>query len=132
MNYNSLLPDIGLSKMDLPQMMPIEPIDTPFHHIFVDEQFRIIKEYIQKFEKNLDAEHEVGVMMTNFGQSIIMQVEEVTYEEPVLLIFKGYINGKMSVLIQHMNQLNFLLTSLDRTTEEPKRPIGFVTPNKSS
>lgn len=70
--------------------------------------------------------------MTNFGQSIIMQVAEVTYEEPVLLIFKGYINGKMSVLIQHMNQLNFLLTSLDRIDEKPKRPIGFVAPNKSS
>lgn len=116
-----------MPKIKVPEIEPIV-IDTPFQHMFVDEQFQIIKNYIQKFEKTLDTQHEVGVMMTNFGQSIIMQVTEITYEEPVLLIFKGYINGKMSVLIQHMNQLNFLLTSLDKVTEEPKRPIGFVIP----
>ena len=114
-------------KLNSPKIAPIV-IDTPFQHMFVDEQFQIIKNYIQEYEKTLDTEHEVGLMMTNFGQSIIMQVTEITYEEPVLLIFKGYINGKMSVLIQHMNQLNFLLTSLDKVVEEPKRPIGFVIP----
>lgn len=97
--------------------------------MFVDEQFYIIKRYIQEFESSLDAEHEVGVMMTNFGQSIIMQVTQITYEEPVLLIFKGYVNGKMSTLIQHMNQLNFLLTSVEKVAEKPKNPIGFITPN---
>lgn len=117
-----------MPKLNVPKVEPIV-IDTPFQHMFVDEQFQIIKNYIQEFEKTLDVDHEVGVMMTNFGQSIVMQVTEITYEEPVLLIFKGYINGKMSVLIQHMNQLNFLLTSLDKVTEEPKRQIGFIIPD---
>ncbi|MBR5799036.1 MAG: hypothetical protein IKY23_03145 [Lachnospiraceae bacterium] len=117
-----------MPKLNVPKVEPIV-IDTPFQHMFVDEQFQIIKNYIQEFEKTLDVDHEVGVMMTNFGQSIVMQVTEITYEEPVLLIFRGYINGKMSVLIQHMNQLNFLLTSLDKVTEEPKRKIGFIIPD---
>ncbi len=108
----------------------IEPpiIDSPLQHMFVDEQFEIIKKYIQEYENQLDTEHEVGIKLTNFGQSIVMQVTEISYEEPVLMIFKGYVNGKMSILIQHMNQLSFLLTALDKVTEEPKRPIGFRTP----
>lgn len=98
--------------------------------MFVDEQFAFLKKYIQEYEKALDSEHEVGIMMTNFGQAAIMQVVEITYEKPVLLIFKGYVNGKMSTLIQHMNQLNFLLTSLDKVDEKPKQRIGFVAPKE--
>lgn len=113
----------------MPEIEPIE-IDTPLQHMFVDEQFRIIKKYIQEYEESLDSEHEVGVMMTNFGQSIIMQVTQITYEEPVLLIFRGYVNGKMSTLIQHMNQLNFLLTAIDKVDKKPKNPIGFIVPNE--
>ena len=121
-----------MSGYNTPQIkMPtIDPpvIDTPIQHIFVDEQFEIIKKYIQEYESQLDTEHEVGIKLTNFGQSIVMQVTEISYEEPVLMVFKGYVNGKMSVLIQHMSQLSFLLTSLDKVTEEPKRPIGFRIP----
>lgn len=124
MDFNNLIPSISVPKIE-----PIE-FDTPLQHMFVDEQFHIIKRYIQDFEKTLDTEHEVGVMMTNFGQSIIMQVTQITYEEPVLLIFRGYVNGKMSTLIQHMNQLNFLLTTIDKMDEKPKMPIGFIVPNE--
>lgn len=97
-------------------------------YFLLDEQFVFLKKYIQEYEETLDSEHEVGIMMTNFGQAAIMQVVEITYEKPVLLIFKGYVNGKMSTLIQHMNQLNFLLTSLDKVDEKPKQRIGFVAP----
>jgi hypothetical protein len=65
-------------------------------------------------------------MMTNFGQSIIMQVTEITHEYPVLLIFKGYVNGRYATLIQHINQLNFMLTSIEKEPDRPKRTIGFV------
>jgi len=122
MSYNGFFPPIPTTK-------PMK-IDTPLQHMFVDEQFKILKRYIQDFEQTLDSEHEVGIMMTNFGQSIIMQVTEITYEKPVILVFKGYVDGKLSTLIQHMNQLNFLLTSLDKVDEQPKNPIGFVVPEK--
>lgn len=46
------------------------------------------------------------------------------------MIFKGYVDGKMSTLIQHINQLNFLLTSLDKSDDQPKKPIGFVLPSE--
>ena len=38
-----------------------------------------------EFEASLDSEHEAGVMLTNFGQSVLMQVEEIGYEESVIM-----------------------------------------------
>ena len=95
--------------------------------MWADEQFEILKRYIKAFEQSLDAEHEVGIMMTNFGQSIIMQVTMVTYEDPVLMVFKGFVNGREATLIQHINQLNFMLTTIDKEPDRPKRQIGFGT-----
>ena len=104
-------------------------VDTPAQHMWADEQFEILKKYIQDFEASLDTEHEVGIMLTNFGQSILMQVTKVTYEYPVLMVFKGYVNGKEATLLQHINQLNFMLTSIDKEPDKPKRKIGFVSNN---
>lgn len=92
-----------------------------------DTQFEIIKKYITEYEKTLDSEHEVAVWLTNFGQSVLMQVTNITYEESVLLVFKGFVNGKMSTLIQHINQLSFLLTSVEKSPEKEKTKIGFGT-----
>lgn len=104
-------------------------VDTPAQHMWADEQFEILKKYIQDFEASLDTEHEVGIMLTNFGQSILMQVTKITYEYPVLMVFKGYVNGKEATLLQHINQLNFMLTSIDKEPDKPKRKIGFVSNN---
>ncbi len=100
-------------------------IDTPMQHMWADTQFEIIKEYIQEFEKNLDTEHEVGLWLTSFGQSMLMQVTHITYEKSVLMIFKGFVNGNEATLIQHINQLNFLLTAIKKEPEKKRVPIGF-------
>lgn len=104
--------------------------DTPNQKMWADQQFKILKRYIQLFEESLDSEHEVGIMMTNFGQSVLMQVRQVSYEYPVLMVFKGYVNGQKTVLIQHVNQLNFMLTSVKIQSEQPKRRIGFTNDNE--
>lgn len=101
--------------------------DTPLQHMWADEQFEILKRYIQEFEQSLDAEHEVGIMMTNFGQLVLMYVQQITYEDPVLMVFKGNVNGREATLIQHINQLNFMLTSVEKEPDRPKRQIGFTT-----
>ena len=101
-------------------------IDTPAQHMWVDEQFEILKRYIQEFESTLDIDHEVGIMMTNFGQSVLMQVTQITYEDPVLMVFKGFVNGREATLIQHINQLNFMLTSVEKQPDRPKTQIGFI------
>ena len=108
------------------QIDDTEPI--PLTYSYSDTQFEILCKYIKEFESKLDSEHEVGLLLTNFGQSVTMHVTEIGYEKSVLMIFKGYVDGKMSTLIQHINQLNFLLTSVPKETDRPKKPIGFLIP----
>ena len=117
-NYS--LPNIRVPNIEIP--------DMPMHHMWSDSQFKIIKEQIQEYEDSLDNNHEVGVMLTNFGQTVLMHVTEISYRKSVVLIFKGYVNGKFSTLIQHINQLSFLLTSAEKNPEKPKRKIGFMPP----
>lgn len=90
-------------------------------------QFEILQEYIEEFQNELDSEHEVGMLLTCFGKSILLRVENITYENPVLLIFKGYVEDEKATLIQNVNQLNFLLTSVKKKTNCPKQKIGFIT-----
>ena len=104
----------------------VEPI--PLAYSYSDTQFEILCKYIKDFESGLDSEHEVGLLLTNFGHSVTMHVTEIGYEKSVLMIFKGYVNGKMSTLIQHISQLNFLLMSVPKENDRPKRPIGFLSP----
>ena len=98
----------------------------PHWYMWSDTQFEIIKKYIEEFEDSLDNEHEVGLMLTNFGQSVLMQVSEIGYEKSVLMVFKGTVNGNPATLIQHINQLSFMLTTIPRQEpEKPKKKIGF-------
>ena len=94
--------------VDIPDIGPL-----PIAYSYSDTQFEILKKYIEEYQSTLDGEHEVGLLLTNFGQSTLMQVCEIGYEESVLIIFKGYVNGKYSTLIQHISQLNFLITSIE-------------------
>ena len=109
---------------------PIPDIDSidvsiPSNYMWADTQFEILREYITKFEQELDNDHEVGILLTNFGQSVLMRVTSIAYEEPVLMVFTGIVDGREATLIQHINQLNFLLTTVEKEPDRPKRRIGF-------
>jgi hypothetical protein len=84
-------------------------------------------EYIKEFDEQLDQEHEVGMRLVSFGQSIQFAVRDIGYRNPKLICFYGQLdNGSEVQLIQHVNQISFLLLALPRTDpSEPKRPIGF-------
>ena len=107
----------NLANFEMPEL--------PTNMMWAETQFEILKEQIQEFEKTLDSDKQVGLWFTNFGQSVLMQVTKITYKDPVLMIFKGFVNGKESTLIQHINQLNFLLTSIDKEPNKPRMKIGF-------
>ena len=52
---------------------------------------------------------------------------EIGYKKSVLMVFKGIVNGNPATLIQHINQLSFLLTAVPgQEPEKPKHKIGFV------
>lgn len=121
-----------MSNVDINSLVSYFPDLEPSQSLYSysDIQFEILKKYIQDYEKSLDPEHEVGLKLTNFGQSILMHVTEIGFEKSVVLIFKGYVEGKMSTLVQHVSQLNLLLTSVDKEPERQKRPIGFLPPSR--
>ena len=110
------------------QVPQIEIPTPPIAYSYSDTQVEIIKEYILAYQASLDPDKDVALLLTHFGNSILMEVTHIGYEESVLVVFKGLVNGRESVLIQHVSQLNFLLTSVDKSPDIPKRKIGFTAP----
>ena len=98
----------------------------PSSQSYSDTQFEIIKRYVLAFQASLDQEHDIGLLLTNFGQSMLMEVTKIGYEDSVLMVFHGFVNGRESTLIQHVSQMNFLLTSISKEPDKPKRKIGFI------
>lgn len=113
-----------LMEASLPRQLYEEPL--PIAHSYSDTQFEIIRKYVLNFQASLDQEHDVGLLLTNFGHSILMEVTQISYEKSVLMVFHGFVNGRESTLIQHISQLNFLLTSVPKDPQKPKRKIGFI------
>ncbi len=67
-------------------------------------------------------------MLVRFNQSTTILITNIGYIESNLICFFGKgIDGKPLELIQHIHQLNFLLTVAAKTVQdEPKCKIGFV------
>lgn len=112
------------------QANPIEAID-PRDFDLADYTYEVIMEEIKAFEDTLDEDHEVGVMLASFGQSLTMTVTHIGYANPSTLFFYGFVGGREATLIQHMSQLNFLLLALEKPdSDKPPRRIGFAPPNE--
>lgn len=88
-------------------------------------QFEAIKRHIRQFQQTLDPEHDVGLLLTDFGQSVLMAVTEIGCEPPHLMIFRGLVNGTESTLIQNVSRLNFLITTVPKDPKAEHRRIGF-------
>lgn len=91
-----------------------------------DWKYEKIMEQIYEFENTLDDEHEVALKLTSFGSSITMRITDIGYQNPDMLYFYGFVDDKEAQLIQHTNQLNFLIISVKRQNKlKPARRIGF-------
>lgn len=84
-------------------------------------------EMIKDFDADLDEDHEVGMKLVTFGQTVQFHVENLGYYNPGLIRFFGFTEtGEDIELIQHISQISFLLMAVKRLNpEEPKKPIGF-------
>jgi hypothetical protein len=82
---------------------------------------------IKRFDESLDEQHEVGVKLVTFGQSVTFHVTRLGYQNPSLIFFYGVTADDDRVqLIQHVSQISFVLLAMDKPSpEEPKRPFGF-------
>lgn len=93
-----------------------------------DWKYTKIMEEIASFESTLDNDHEIALRLASFGTSTVMVVTSIGYQNPDMLYFYGFVGGKKAQLIQHVSQLNFLITSVEREDKsKPARRIGFKT-----
>ncbi len=97
------------------------------------DYYEKLTHWIVEFEKGLDEEHEVGIRLVSFGQTITFVLTDIEYEDPALICFKGETDGGEPVeLIQHVNQISILLMKQKiQKPEEEKEPIGFKLQKKA-
>lgn len=83
---------------------------------------------ILRFQQNLPDTEDVLMMLVQFNQSTTILVENIGYIGHTMISFHGKdTNNNPIELIQHISQLNFLLTACKKLEPElPKRKIGFV------
>lgn len=87
--------------------------------------FHKLIESIRGFEKSLDDEHEVGAKLVTFGTPVTFHLHDVSYCAPDIINLSGKsAQGEELQLIQHVSQLNILLTAMKKLGEEPVR-LGF-------
>ena len=88
---------------------------------------RRLEAQIRLFESQLDAAHDVGIRLVSFGSEITFHVTDISSVEPDLIVFSGKTQAGAPVwLIQQRSQVDFLLTTLERSNpDQPKRPVGF-------
>lgn len=94
---------------------------------YASEFYKHIVRMINQFEEELDPEQEVGARLVSFGQTVQFHIQDIGYQNPSLITFHGILdNGSKVSLIQHVNQISFLLMALPKQNEaEPARRIGF-------
>ncbi len=122
LNHDELINNISNHDM-IGSSVPVQIYSDP---TMADRQYEVIMKHINDFENQLDDEHEVALKLTSFGQNILLNVTDIGYSNPSLIHYYGYVNGNYSELIQHISQINFLLTSV--TKDDPNRKtrrIGF-------
>lgn len=101
------------------------PETMKLHH--ASEFYKRLEKWIQNFEKRLDQEHEVGIRLINFGQTVTFHLQGISYSNPSLIAFVGTSDQFEPVeLIQHVSQISILLIKVKRhDTSQPKKPICF-------
>jgi Family of unknown function (DUF6173) len=93
--------------------------------------FLHLMEQVRIFEGKLSPEHELGIHLANFGLPAQMHVRWIGYQNPNLIEFEGLLDGRrLTKLIQHIGQLNFMLVAIEPFgTDEPYR-MGFDMTNR--
>lgn len=88
--------------------------------------FEHLRRRIHEFQKGLEDGEEIGLQLANFGLAAQLHVRTISYQNPNLIEFHGLDeNGNKVSLIQHVDQLNFMLIAVKPVKEKPYR-IGFL------
>lgn len=89
--------------------------------------FARLSRLIEDFESKLDEGEEVGARIVGTPGDGVIQIEDVGFWGPDLILFFGRNqHGKPVRLVQHYTQLNVMLSALPKEKPaEPPRRIGF-------
>ena len=87
-----------------------------------------IHQEILEYQSKLPDNEDVAMCVVQFNQSMIIRVDSIGYIGYNLIRFGGKnSDGKPIEVVQHVSQLNFLLTIVPKpVVSVPKRKIGFV------
>ena len=112
---------------------PPSPLVTIAEDNQASEFHKRLATWIEEFNQGLDQQHEVGVRLVNFGQTVVFHLDSIGYWNPSLILFQGTTQeGQPVELIQHVSQISILLTRLPRKDpNQPRRKIGFARPTDS-
>lgn len=110
-------------RYDLPALSGVKKdynLASEFHDRLIN--------WINDFDADLDANHEVGVRLVSFGTTVVFHLENIGYWNPSLISFSGKTDdGEPVELIQHVSQISILLMKLPRLDPtQPKKKIGFL------
>ncbi|RMC33628.1 DUF6173 family protein [Paracoccus alkanivorans] len=88
--------------------------------------FNHLRKRIEQFEAELGEDEEIGLQLANFGLAAQLHIRAISYQNPNLIEFHGLDpKGNKITLIQHIDQLNFMLVAVRPIKQEPYR-IGFL------
>ena len=108
---------------DLPEQVTQRPFEEKSPAEWAYERLIL---YIQNFEEQLDAEHEVAMGFAG-GEAGVISIEGMGFFDPDIVTFYGTDeDGVKTQLIQHVSQLSVVLRALPKepAAVAPKR-IGF-------
>jgi hypothetical protein len=110
------------------RLPPPSPLVTNVEANYASEFHKRLVAWINDFDSQLDQQHEVGVRLVSFGQTVVFHLADISYWNPSLIVFKGAMeDGQPVELIQHVSQISILLMRLPRKDpNQPKTRIGFT------
>lgn len=95
--------------------------DNPAEWAFVR-----LSRMIEEFEGKIDKDEEVGVRIVGLPGEGVLQIEDVGFWGPDLILFFGKNDqGRPVRLVQHYSQINVLLATKPKPENQPARRIGF-------
>ena len=127
-----VFPEAGVFRTDRPEGDCVEnaPLPakvaarTPEQKTPAEWAYERLVLYIQNFEKQLDADHEVAMGFAG-SEAGMLHIMGMGFFAPDMITFYGADpSGMKTQLVQHVSQLNVMLKAAPKIEDEPHR-IGF-------
>lgn len=88
--------------------------------------FKHLLERVKQFQAQLPKDKETGLQLANFGLASGLHIRSIAYRNPNIIEFIGVdVDGETALLVQHISQLNFMLTAVSPLKDAEPYRIGF-------